>query len=211
MSDTFSSTMDSEYQTFSEDTFGLEFAAVQWLNLVTNAEELFNKLLHSILLSGEEKEQIQRWLCLKQECEECVGSDEAISFDGRQRHSLERIEELTEDTENTQELGEVNGKSSDSQYESDSESDFDYQHPEFDDKVEKYMQCFRDKVDSLIRNKLHKTNNAVNTVVDDIVDLKRPASFPQHFLPPNAHQKGKNLHIFPVSITHHVIKPLPIR
>jgi len=28
-----------------DDTFGLEFAAVQWLNLVTNAEQLFNKLL----------------------------------------------------------------------------------------------------------------------------------------------------------------------
>ncbi|KAK6628465.1 hypothetical protein RUM43_002280 [Polyplax serrata] len=189
--------MDSEFQTFGEDTFGLEFAAVQWLNLVTNAEELFNKLLHSILLSGEEKEQIQRWLCLKQECEECVGSDEATSFDGRQRHSLERIEELTEDTENTQDLTERNGKSSDSQYESDSESDFDYQHPEFDDKVEKYMQCFRDKVDLLIRTKSDRNENLESPAVDDIEIVKRPASFPQQFLPPSAHQKGRRKSLHP--------------
>lgn len=173
-----------------EDTFGLEFAAVQWLNLVTNAEELFNRLLHSILLTGEEKEQIQRWLCLKQECEECVASDEATSFDGHPRHSLERIEELTEDTENTQDISEGNGKSSDSQYESDSESDFDYQHPDFEDKLEGYMDCFRDKVDMLIRSKLGRDEVLENLDLEETENGDRPASFPQLFFPPSAHQKG---------------------
>lgn len=134
-----------------EDTFGLEFAAVQWLNLVTNAEQLFNRLLHSIVLTEDEKEQIQRWLCLKQECEECVASDEATSLGEHHRHSLERIEELTERTGDSSNSFE---KSSDSQYESETESDFDSQHPDFEDKLDGYMERFKDKTDELIRRKL---------------------------------------------------------
>lgn len=133
-----------------EDTFGLEFAAVQWLNLVSNAESLFNKLLNSILLSGDEKEQIQKWLCLKQECEECVVS-EVTSLNEPLKHSLECIEELTEDTE---ELTDSSEKSIDSQYESETESDFDSHHPEFEDKLIGYMEKFKDRTDVLIQSKL---------------------------------------------------------
>lgn len=131
-----------------EDVFGLEFAALQWLNLVTNAEQLFNKLLNSYLLADDEKEQIHRWLFLKQECEVCVASDEATSLGG---HQLEKIEERTECTGESSNSLE---KSSDSQYESETESDFDSQHPDFEDKLDGYMERFKDRTDELIRRKL---------------------------------------------------------
>jgi hypothetical protein len=70
--------------------FRLEFAASQWLKLVANAEDLFSKLVISKCLSQDEKDQIEHWLCLKQECEECVGSDDGTSCRGVGR-VLERI------------------------------------------------------------------------------------------------------------------------
>jgi costal 2 protein len=71
--------------------FRLEFAASQWLKLVANAEDLFSKLVVSKCLSQDEKDQVERWLCLKQECEECVGSDDTISCKGFEGRMLERI------------------------------------------------------------------------------------------------------------------------
>lgn len=75
--------------------FRLEFAASQWLKLVANAEDLFSKLVSSAGLSRDEKDQIERWLCFKQECEECVGSDDAASCRGFEGRILERIGMLT--------------------------------------------------------------------------------------------------------------------
>lgn len=71
--------------------FRLEFAASQWLKLVANAEDLFSKLVSSKALSRDEKDQIERWLCFKQECEECVGSDDATTCRGLEGRILERI------------------------------------------------------------------------------------------------------------------------
>lgn len=179
--------IDQEQNTIEMDAFSLEFAAVQWLNLVTNAEKLFNQLLHSILLTGDEKEQIQRWLCLKQECEECVASDEATSLGEQQRHSLERIEELTEDTEPTEDLSDGNEKSTDSQYESDSESDFDSHHPDFADKLDGYMMRFRDKTDQLIRGKL--TTDEVLDDTDESLSRSMIITMPSS-LTSNIHNQG---------------------
>jgi costal 2 protein len=75
--------------------FRLEFAASQWLKLVANAEDLFSKLVISKCLSQDEKDQIESWLCLKQECEECVGSDDATSCRAFEGRTLERIGILT--------------------------------------------------------------------------------------------------------------------
>jgi costal 2 protein len=75
--------------------FRLEFAASQWMKLVANAEDLFNKLVTSECLSPDEKDQIERWLCFKQECEECVGSDDATSCRGFEGRILEKIGMLT--------------------------------------------------------------------------------------------------------------------
>jgi len=113
---------------------------------------LFIPVLGNIVLAPDEKEQIQRWLCLKQECEECVASDEATSVgEPNNRHSLDRIDELTERTGQSSQSFE---KSSDSQYESETESDFDSEHPDFEDKLDGYRERFKDLTDELVRKKL---------------------------------------------------------
>jgi hypothetical protein len=61
------------------------------MNLVANAEDLFTKLVTSKCLSPDEKDQIERWPCFKQEYEECVGSDDATSCRGFEGRILERI------------------------------------------------------------------------------------------------------------------------
>lgn len=74
------------------DVFGLQFAANQLLKLVSNAEELFQRLVLNGCLNKTEMEQISHWLTLKQECEEC------LSENSEPHRSLERIEEEIEDT-----------------------------------------------------------------------------------------------------------------
>ncbi|RZF37958.1 hypothetical protein LSTR_LSTR005458 [Laodelphax striatellus] len=91
------------------DSFGLEFAASQWLKLVSNAEGLFNKLVNNDNQMPEgTREQIEEWLCLKQECEECIVTEESKTS-SHQRYvgkSLERIEEVTEtDTKSQSDSG----------------------------------------------------------------------------------------------------------
>ncbi|CAH1159600.1 unnamed protein product [Phaedon cochleariae] len=85
------------YETAQEsfDVFGLQFAANQLLKLVSNAEELFQKLVVNGGLNKNEIEQISHWLTLKQECEEC------LSENSEQHRSLERIEEEIEDSSET--------------------------------------------------------------------------------------------------------------
>ncbi|KAJ8947530.1 hypothetical protein NQ318_005007 [Aromia moschata] len=72
------------------DVFGLQFAANQLLKLVSNAEELFQRLVLNGALNKTEMEQISQWLTLKQECEEC------LSENSEPHRSLERIEEEIE-------------------------------------------------------------------------------------------------------------------
>lgn len=80
------------------DVFGLQFAANQLFKLVSNAEELFQKLVAKGQLPKSELEQIAQWLLLKQECEEC------LSETSEHHRSLERIEEEIEDTSECSEL-----------------------------------------------------------------------------------------------------------
>nr|CAH7753538.1 unnamed protein product [Callosobruchus chinensis] len=82
------------YESMNEnpDVFGLQFAASQLLKLVSNAEELFQKLVVNSQLSKSDVEMISQWLTLKQECEE------VLSEGSEQHRSLERIEEEIEDS-----------------------------------------------------------------------------------------------------------------
>ncbi|KAK7867428.1 hypothetical protein R5R35_003850 [Gryllus longicercus] len=138
--------------TGSEDTFGLEFAVSQWLKLVTNAENLFSKLVTSKFLSDDEKTQIERWLCLKQECEECVASDDAASLRGCNARVLERIDELTESdlkTEKSSDIGRQSPGDNSFENESDTESDLE-QNPDFVEKLDRYMSKLRARTDEKI-------------------------------------------------------------
>ncbi|XP_071449243.1 kinesin-like protein costa [Hetaerina americana] len=149
--------------------FGLEFAALQWMKLVSNAEGLFKKMVLNESLNAEEKEQIQLWLCLKQECDECVGRDESLLLGENEEvpnRFLGKIDELTESGEKTDATGDVNqntcisatrngmfsGDSNQdlSQYASEDESDLNAQTPDFLDKLDEYMKVFKEKTDSFI-------------------------------------------------------------
>ncbi|XP_065351913.1 kinesin-like protein costa [Cloeon dipterum] len=70
----------NEVKELSENIFGIEFVMGQWRNLLTGAEELFQNLTEGKSVSNEELEQMQRWLCLKQECEEIAESQQTESL-----------------------------------------------------------------------------------------------------------------------------------
>ncbi|XP_023717471.1 kinesin-like protein costa isoform X3 [Cryptotermes secundus] len=155
--------VDSEERSTNADTFGLEFAASQWLKLVANAEDLLSKLVVSKCLSQDEKDQVERWLCLKQECEECVGSDDTTSCKGFEGRMLERIDEITESeekSENSQVASSLKMKSNCSKdvnegtnYESETESEQDSQHPDFLEKLDDLIKKFKQRTDGTVRKK----------------------------------------------------------
>ncbi|XP_068081950.1 kinesin-like protein costa [Anabrus simplex] len=142
----------------SSDTFGLEFAISQWLKLVINAENLFSKLVTSKCLTDDERNQIERWLCLKQECEECVGSNDIPSPRGYEARILERIDELTESDINTEKSVDLGRQTSsyDTVNEAETESDIE-QNPDFLEKLDGYIEKFKHRTD----NKVNKRKDAL--------------------------------------------------
>lgn len=126
------------------DTFGLQFAASQWLKLVSNAEGLFTKLITSESLSEQDRERIAEWIFLKQECEECLSSGE-INMEN-QRH-LGPIQEEIDEQEQTSDQ-ETSCAANTDLTDSDSES----QHLDLNEKIAGLMEEFRYKTDELVRN-----------------------------------------------------------
>lgn len=90
-----------------------------------------------------EKEQIEEWLFLKQECEECLSSSEVL----RSQKPLVPIEEAEEPEESISEP-ETSGQPN-----SDNETDNESQRPDLDEKLESLMDEFRAKTDALIKAK----------------------------------------------------------
>lgn len=124
------------------DTFGLQFAASQWLKLVSNAEGLFTKLITSKSLNEQDRERIEEWMFLKQECEECLSSGE-INM-ANQRHLGPIQEEADEQDETSdQETSCVAN--------TDPDSDSESQHPDLNDKITSLMEEFEYKTDLLVR------------------------------------------------------------
>ncbi|KAM8712135.1 hypothetical protein ACLKA7_012630 [Drosophila subpalustris] len=125
------------------DNFGLQFAASQWFKLVSNAEGLFGRLMTSTAITEIEKEQIEEWLFLKQECEECLSSSEAL----RNQKPLVPIQEAEEPEES------ISEPETSCQQNSDNDTDNESQHPDLDEKLESLMDEFRAKTDALIKAK----------------------------------------------------------
>ncbi|XP_063219474.1 kinesin-like protein costa isoform X2 [Bacillus rossius redtenbacheri] len=138
----------------STDMFGLSFAASQWLKLVASAESLFAELATSATLPAELKDQIHRWLCLKQECEECIESDHGLSDCINEGRSLYRIDELTEPEERNSTVAEVpQSASSDggsSGMECDSLPDSNIGCPDFSEKLDGYIKFFKEQIDRIV-------------------------------------------------------------
>lgn len=152
----------------SADLFRLEFAASQWSKLVSNAEGLFNKLIVSNILPHTEQDQIEQWLCMKQEYEECITSDDTASFQGfadNARRSLEIIEEVTETDEKTDEsenrmdyrdrsdtCSETESEISEEDDEDDEEDDEDDEEDDVDDDEEEDDDDDEDQSDTNSEN-----------------------------------------------------------
>ncbi|XP_058803951.1 kinesin-like protein costa [Phymastichus coffea] len=176
----------SDDQNHNADMFRLAFAASSWSKLVLNAEGLFNKLMSTNALPSNEqnllKNQIEQWLCMKQEYEECIVGDESVSLHGyteNTRRSLERIEEVTETTETDEKTDEsnnwarkqlhvrnkncssssLNTSSKSETYETtpdvtddSDESDVDSENSDFIDKLEESMKQFEIDTDNVVNS-----------------------------------------------------------
>ncbi|EDV35913.1 uncharacterized protein Dana_GF12234 [Drosophila ananassae] len=153
------------------DNFGLQFAASQWCKLVSNAEGLFAKLIDSKLISEDEKEQIVEWMFLKQECEECLSSTEAMRHhqplvpiqEAEEPEEMEILEQGHSEPANSEAANSeaANSEAANSEAansepgNSDNENDTDNesQRPDFADKLEGLKEEFRAKTDALILEK----------------------------------------------------------
>ncbi|CAG4974281.1 unnamed protein product [Parnassius apollo] len=137
-----------------DNSFNLQFATAQWIKLVSNAEGLFNKILQSKSLSESDMNQVSEWLFLKAECDECLNGD--IGGDNKDVSTKQGLPRIAEDTEPSEPS------------ESDVETDSEDSHSEtvFQDKVEKYMEYFREKNDQLFAERCEEYLNHIDS--DDI-------------------------------------------
>lgn len=164
------------------DNFGLQFAASQWLKLVANAEGLFSRLIeNNKLLNEQDRERIEEWMFLKQECEECLSSGE-INMP-RDHRPLGPIQEADERDETSEEDEETS-----CQQNTDNESDTESHHiDDLEDKMVILMEEFRTKTDNLIKEKYDEfvgshpkavlnSNDSYAAVAVASPDLRRPSS-----------------------------------
>lgn len=141
--------------TNTDTNFNLQFATAQWIKLVSNAEGLFNKILQSKSLSETDINQVSEWLFLKAECDECLNGD--VSVDNKDVSTKQGLPRIAEDTEPS----ELSESDVDSDSEENTESDTVFQ-----DKLEKFMDYFREKNDQLFADRCEEYLNHVDS--DDI-------------------------------------------
>uniref|UniRef100_A0A182MKN4 Kinesin motor domain-containing protein n=1 Tax=Anopheles culicifacies TaxID=139723 RepID=A0A182MKN4_9DIPT len=130
---------------------GLYFASQQWAKLLKNAECLFTKLFSTCELNQTERNQIEEWLYLKAECDDCFSSTDISLATGAQpvRACLGPIEEIDEAEDTT-----VHGSSKEP-YHSDNESDSDIctHLTDVSDRIQSYIKTFQTKTNHLIMEK----------------------------------------------------------
>lgn len=161
------------------DVFRLEFAVNQWSKLVSNAEGLFTKLMMSNTMAQNDQDQIEEWLCMKQEYEECITGDDTISLQGyteNTRRSLERIEEVTETDEKTDESAnqmklKINSNCTSSTDSELSDAEEDEDEDDEDDEEEDNSDASSENPDFL--EKLDEYINKLKIDTDRIVDSKK--------------------------------------
>ncbi|KAH9642917.1 hypothetical protein HF086_011274 [Spodoptera exigua] len=150
-----------------DNNFNLQFATTQWIKLVSNAEGLFNKILQSKSLSEADINQVSEWLFLKAECDECLNGDGGVdNKDANIKQGLPRIAEDTEPSE-----------PSESDVDSDSEEDT-HSDTVFQDKLEKFMEYFREKNDQLFADRCEEYLNHIDSDDITISELSGSQSLP---------------------------------
>ncbi|XP_053670318.1 kinesin-like protein costa [Anopheles nili] len=130
---------------------GLYFASQQWSKLLKNAECLFTKLFSTCELNQTERNQIEEWLYLKAECDDCFSSTDISLPTGTQptRVCLGPIEEIDEAEDNA--LHDSNKEA----FPSDNESDSDIctHLTDVSDRIQSYIKTFQAKTNDLIMDK----------------------------------------------------------
>ncbi|XP_034943461.1 kinesin-like protein costa [Chelonus insularis] len=205
-------TATSGERSSSADLFRLEFAATQWSKLVSNAEGLFNKLMASNILPHNEQDQVEQWLCMKQEYEECITNDENASLTGfteNNRRSLERIEEVTETDEKTDESANPEFRnvsesctSTESEMSEDNEDEEDDDEEEEEDEqsdVSSENPDFLEKLDECMKKFKFETDQMIEKIDNEFMETNLPVISSGQFLGSNINE--------PVPI----LKPIPIR
>uniref|UniRef100_A0A182QN07 Kinesin motor domain-containing protein n=1 Tax=Anopheles farauti TaxID=69004 RepID=A0A182QN07_9DIPT len=130
---------------------GLYFASQQWAKLLKNAECLFTKLFSTCELNQTERNQIEEWLYLKAECDDCFSSTDISLPTGQvsARACLGPIEEIDEEDNALQHA------SSKEPFASDNESDSDIctHLTDVSDRIQSYIKTFQTKTNHLIMEK----------------------------------------------------------
>ncbi|XP_065087497.1 kinesin-like protein costa [Ochlerotatus camptorhynchus] len=147
---------------------GLYFASQQWSKLLKNAESLFNKIFSTCELTQQERSQIEEWLYLKAECDDCFSSTDISINAGNQpaRVCLGPIEEIDEGDDTLKSSGKVNTSE---QCNSDNESDSDIctHLTDMTDRIQGYMRNFQVKTNNLINEKYKDFFQAHPKMIDD--------------------------------------------
>ncbi|CAL4230383.1 unnamed protein product, partial [Meganyctiphanes norvegica] len=134
----------------NEDAFKLQFAALQWQLLVSSAEDLLSEMLNDSSVAPAEKTRIQSWLCMKQEAEECIGTDLAnLKLHNVNNRVLEVIEELSERSSSVGAARDADTNTSFDSEESD-ESSVSSLGEEFYDQLCVLQGCFVTLTDNLV-------------------------------------------------------------
>ncbi|XP_058119480.1 kinesin-like protein costa [Anopheles ziemanni] len=158
---------------------GLYFASQQWAKLLKNAECLFTKLFSTCELNQTERSQIEEWLYLKAECDDCFSSTDISIPAGTQpaRACLGPIEEIdeVEDTSNT-----LHGSGKEHAFPSDNESDSDIgtHLTDVSDRIQGYIKAFQMKTNTLIMEKYQdffQTHPLAVATAEEQVQNDRPA------------------------------------
>ncbi|XP_073811799.1 kinesin-like protein costa [Musca autumnalis] len=131
----------------SQDPFALQFAANQWSKLVSNAEDLLSKLINSNAIGEDEKQQIESWLIQKQECDDCLNSNDSSQTDTILDPIQEQDEEELELEDNVTDPELLLAANSEN------DSDTELQRSDNKDKLELLMEKLEKKTDEMAREK----------------------------------------------------------
>lgn len=137
---------DNDFRNNNENVLdSQQFAMKQWMKLLQNAEGLFNRIIHTNNVEGlkqEEVQQIEEWLYLKAECDDCINVNELedVPQESRSLGPIEEIDEIEEEN--------INRNSSDN----DSDSEICQKIGDIDDFVGKLMVKFQAETDNLVED-----------------------------------------------------------
>lgn len=156
------------------------FAMTQWLKLASNAEGLFNQLLVSNkLLNDHDRICIEDWMCMKQECEDCLCSVGLIS----NQRILGPIQETDEsDGSSASEDEDANGEMGNSTYD-DSESEPD------DDDTEQNVYL-DERISDLMITFTCKMNEIIDESYDEFIKAQPMAVISSYEQKPEQHQQN---------------------